>query len=82
MYRQSHWTIGLGALGALGLHLGGAQIVWSVILAATAVGVGLSLTRIAFELGLPHPAGLLRALRGTSGRPPAAICPHCGTAHA
>ncbi len=62
MYRHSHSVLGLAALTG-GLHSGGVHVIWATVLAATIVGVAMSVGHIALGLGVPHPHVLLGALR-------------------
>jgi hypothetical protein len=82
MYRHSHLTLGSGALGGFALHLTGTGAAWTIVLSATAIGVAVSVARIAIDLGAPHPARILRAFRLRHVLAAADLCPHCGTAHA
>jgi hypothetical protein len=82
MYRHSHLTLGSGALGGFALHLTGTATAWTIVLSATAIGGVVSLARIAIELGAPHPATILHALRLRHALAGSVLCPHCGSAHA
>ncbi len=83
MYRHSQLTLSLGAFGGLGFHLAGTGIVWSAVFAATAVGMLISASHIAVELGVPHVGRLLTLFHGRPvGLAKITPCPHCGAVHA
>lgn len=82
MYRHTQLALGLSAFGGLGFHLSGTGIVWSAVFSATAIGMVLSASHIAVELGVPHVGRFFSLVRA---RPAAlakiAPCPHCGAMH-
>jgi hypothetical protein len=83
MYRHSQLALGFGVPGAIALHLGGTGVVWAGLLGATVLGMLLSVSHIAGELGLPHAAKLLDLVRGRPGVVARITpCLHCGKAHA
>lgn len=82
MYRHSQLGLGLGLSGSVALHLGGAGTAWAALLGATVLGMLLSASNVAVELGVPHVTQLFDLLRGRGAVAPKILpCPHCGKAH-
>jgi hypothetical protein len=62
MYRHSHSVLALAALTGGALHPDGVNVIFGTVLAATVAGGAVSVSHIAFGLGLRRPRRFIDAL--------------------